>query len=171
MKKVLFAASMITGLSLASVAASVAQSNEYATITSVNPVYIDRYVTEFKKECYDVEVPIYGRIKGEGASGADVLTGMIIGGLLGGTVTGKDQGAAAGAVVGGVIAAENKNNNKKVITGYRYEERCEDVKKSVNRPVISYYIVKYNFNGNIYSDDSAFKYKVGERVRVKVSLD
>lgn len=167
MKKAIFAAAMIAALPFA----TVAQSNEYATITSVKPVYIDRYVTEYAKECYEVEVPVYGRVQGGGASGADVLTGMIIGGLLGKGVTGKDDGAAAGAVLGGIISAENKNSGKQVITGYRYEERCENVKKSVNRPVVSYYRIKYNYNGNVYSQDTDRKYEIGQKVRIQLSLN
>lgn len=165
MKKIIFA------LALAACAPAHANGNDYATITSVKPVYIDRYVTAYTTECYDVEVPVYGRTQGGGASGGDVLAGMILGGLLGGTVSGKDSGAAAGAVLGGIISAENGNTGKQVITGYRYEERCEKVKKSVNDPVVSYYRIKYTYNGFSYSQDTARRYDVGEKVRIQLSLN
>lgn len=76
--------------------------------------------------CQNVQVPIYGTVQGQGASGGDVLAGMIIGGLLGKGITNKDNGAAAGAVMGGIIAAD-KNRSKQVVTGYRNERQCEQV--------------------------------------------
>ena len=63
-----------------------------------------------RRSCYTVDVPVYGNVGG-GASGGDVLTGMIIGGLLGKGVSGNDKGAAAGAVLGGVISADKDRNS------------------------------------------------------------
>ena len=66
------------------------------------------------QSCEVVDVPIYGQAGG-GASGADVLTGIIIGGLLGKGASGNDKGAAAGAVIGGMVAADKKQGNQQII--------------------------------------------------------
>lgn len=117
----------------------------------------DRYMVTYdpqpttRRECVTVDVPIYGTVQGQGASGGDVLTGMIIGGLLGKGATGKDNGAAAGAVIGGIIAADKKNSQK-VITGYRQEQRCENVTHftTSQKKVYSHSIITWTIDGKQY---------------------
>lgn len=101
--------------------------------------------------CNIVDVPIYGNVGG-GASGTDVLTGMIIGGLIGKGVTDKDKGAAAGAVIGGMIAADKKQN-KEGIVGYRQEERCKDITryKESSKEVYSHSTVSFYHDGRQYT--------------------
>ena len=101
--------------------------------------------------CQQVQVPIYGTVQGEGASGGDVLGGMILGALLGKGITNKDNGAAAGAVIGGVIAADKKKS-KRVITGYNYERQCEDVTefRDVSKRVYDYSVITWTVNGITY---------------------
>src|SRR6056300_2117366 len=100
MKKILLATAF------ALTASSALAETRYATITSVEPRYQTTYQNVPTTQCQNVEVPVYGTVQGGGASGGDVLTGMIIGGLIGKGATGQDNGAAAGAVFGGVIAAD-----------------------------------------------------------------
>ena len=113
----------------------------YATVVEQTPYTL--------QVCQNVEVPIYGTVtrQGGGASGGDVLTGMILGGLLGKGATGKDDGAAAGAVLGGIIAADkaNKPRTETVITGYKTERQCENVTeyKNVNKKVYDYSIITF----------------------------
>lgn len=101
--------------------------------------------------CQQVQVPIYGTVQGEGASGGDVLGGMILGALLGKGITNKDNGAAAGAVIGGVIAADKKKS-KRVITGYNYERQCEDVTefRDVSKRVYDYSVITWVVDGITY---------------------
>ena len=87
------------------------------------PIYSNDVSSVPKQTCRTVDVPIYGQTQRSGASGADVLGGMIIGGLLGKGVTGKDDGAAAGAVLGGIISADKKRGKQQIV-GYRQEQRC-----------------------------------------------
>jgi len=108
-----------------------------------------------RQVCENVEVPIYGTVTRQGgASGGDVLTGMIIGGLLGKGATGKDDGAAAGAVLGGIIAADkaNKPKTERVITGYKTERQCQNITeyKDVNKKVYDYSVITWTVNGKTF---------------------
>jgi len=150
--------------------ATTAFATEYARITKIEPRYQTTYQNVPRTQCQDVEVPIYGTVQGGGASGGDVLTGMIIGGLLGKGVTGKDDGAAAGAVLGGVIAADKGNQTRQVITGYTTERQCSEVmvRQEVNQ--IKDYRITFEWNGVYGSAYTYNNYSVGQRIPVEVNL-
>jgi uncharacterized protein YcfJ len=121
----------------------------------VEDVYTTVYdpVARTKQECTLIDVPIYGTVQGNGASGGDVLGGMIIGGLLGKGATGKDDGAAIGAILGGIVAADQGNQNRQVITGYKKERSCQDVTyyDNVSKRVYDYSTITWVENGKTYS--------------------
>ena len=161
-------------LSTAALAIVVACAPAYAetfraTITKVEPNWGYREVSVPTTHCQNVEVPVYGTVQGGGASGGDVLAGMIIGGLLGKGITNKDNGAAAGAVLGGVISAD-KNRSKKVVTGYTTERQCQQV--------VSYETERYLKNNKIYFtwngvNGSAYtynNYNVGTQIPITISI-
>ena len=140
-----------------------------ATITKVEPNWGYREVSVPTTHCQNVEVPVYGTVQGGGASGGDVLAGMIIGGLLGKGITNKDNGAAAGAVLGGVIAAD-KNNSRQQIVGYKTERQCQQV--------VSYETERYLKNNKIYFtwngiNGSAYtynNYNVGTQIPITINI-
>ena len=103
------------------------------------------------QSCEVVDVPIYGQAGG-GASGADVLTGIIIGGLLGKGASGNDKGAAAGAVIGGMVAADKKQGNQQII-GYRQQQVCRDVTTydESSHTVYSHSTVTFTHEGRTYT--------------------
>jgi uncharacterized protein YcfJ len=145
----------------------------YGNVVQIDPIYTNVRQQQPNKVCRNVDVPVYGTVQGNGASGGDVLGGMIIGGLLGKGATGKDDGAAIGAIIGGMVAAENSNNSKQVITGYRSERQCTTEYEYVNTQVVNEYDIVYNVNGNrivIRSNraqgERAF---VGQRKRFRIS--
>lgn len=140
MKKLLITAALVLS------ATNAVAETVRATITYVEPRYQDVYINVPRSECRDVEVPVYGTVHGGGATGGDVLAGMIIGGLLGKGVTNKDNGAAAGAVIGGIIAAD-KGKSKKVITGYRMETQCTTEYVNTTASVVNQYRLIYRING------------------------
>lgn len=129
--------------------ASSAFADSYVTtgkLVHKEPIYTNVNQRQPQQVCRNVEVPVYGTVQGGGASGGDVLTGMIIGGLLGKGATGKDNGAAAGAVIGGIIAAD-KGKSKQVITGYRMETQCTTEYVNTTTSVVNQYRLTYRING------------------------
>ncbi len=113
---------------------------------------VTKQIPHTQNICNTVDVPIYGTVGGgNGASGADVLGGMIIGGLLGKGITGKDDGAAAGAVLGGIFSADKKHGTggKQQIVGYRQEQRCnrQTTYTTETNEVYSHSTVTFTHNG------------------------
>lgn len=164
MKKLLITTAVILAT------ASSAFATEYARITKIEPRYTTGYQNVPTTQCQDVEIPIYGTQQGNGASGGDVLTGMIIGGLLGKGATGKDKGAAVGAVIGGVIAADKGQNNKRVIIGYEIERQCSEVMTRQQISTIKDYHITFEWNGVYGSAYTYNNYQLGQRIPVEVRL-
>lgn len=150
--------------------ATSAFATEYARITKIEPRYTTGYQNVPTTQCQDVEVPIYGTQQGNGASGGDVLTGMIIGGLLGKGATGKDKGAAVGAVIGGVIAADKGQNNKQVIIGYEIQRQCNEVMTRQQISTIKDYQITFEWNGVYGTAYTYNNYQLGQRIPVEVRL-
>ena len=140
-----------------------------ATISRVDPIYNNQQQHVPSQVCEQVQVPIYSTVQGPGATGSDVLGGMILGGLLGKGVTGDDGGAAAGAVLGGVISAD-KNNSRQRIVGYKSERQCQQV--------VSYETERYLKNNKIYFtwngiNGSAYtynNYNVGTQIPITINI-
>jgi len=143
----------------------------YANITRVEPNYQTVYMNVPRQQCENIEVPIYGTVQGNGASGGDVLAGIIIGGLLGKGATGNDKGAAAGAVMGGVIAADKGNGNRQVVTGYRTERQCREVMMREQQREIKNYTITYRWNGISAQSYTYNRYSVGDRIPVTISIN
>ena len=140
-----------------------------ATISSIQPIYHNTTTRTPSNICQNVEVPIYGTVQSGGASGGDVLTGMIIGGLLGKGVSGNDKGAAAGAVLGGIISADNKRS-KQVITGYRVESQCHTTYVNSTQRQLKHYKIWFTWNGINGSAATYNVYQIGDSIPVEVSL-
>lgn len=150
------------------VSAEGALPNNYAVITAVHPIYENRYVTQYETQCYDVEVPIYGRVRS--GTNSDILTGAIIGGTIGnqfGNGNGKDVMTALGIIIG---ANEGSRSTREVVTGYRLERQCNQVSSQINEPVLSYYKIRYEYNGVEYHEETTQQYTLGQRVQVSTSL-
>jgi uncharacterized protein YcfJ len=158
---------LTTAILAASVTAAAAETVR-ARITYVEPRYDN--VTQYQSttQCQNVEVPVYGTVQG-GATGGDVLAGMIIGGILGKGVTGKDDGAAAGAVLGGVIAADS-NRNRQVVTGYRMERQCSEVNVPTQVSQLRDYLIRFEWNGMTGSAYTYNHYRVGDTISATVSI-
>ena len=110
-----------------------------------------------KKECVNVNVPVYGTVHKQGNAAEGALLGMILGGLVGKGVTGDDKGAAAGAIFGGLVGADKGAKPKpgQGITGYRTENRCDYVTyyRTVERTEYSYSIINWKIDGITYTTE------------------
>lgn len=144
-------------------------ANDYAVITAVHPVYVDRYVERYETQCRNVEVPVYGTMRG--GSDGDVIIGAIIGGAIGnqfGSGSGKDAMTVLGAIVG---ANRASNRTQNLVTGYRVEQRCENASFRVNEPVVSHYNIQYTHRGVTYYQETNRHYTLGQRVQIRASLN
>jgi len=142
MKKLLGTSALVVLIGCHPAAAEVTQDH-YKSVTK-------RIPTTYQS-CEVVDVPIYGQ-SGGGASGADVLTGIIIGGLLGKGASGNDKGAAAGAVIGGMVAADKKKGNQRIV-GYKQQQVCRDVTTydESRHTIYSHSTVTFTYEGRTYS--------------------
>lgn len=105
--------------------ANVSKADENIVSSNIKHIYEDITINKpyEVKECYFKEVPVYSEVPSTITSGADVVTGMILGGLLGKVVTGKDRGAVGGAMLGGVLSAAPRKNQR-MLRGHMKEEVC-----------------------------------------------
>ena len=140
-----------------------------ATISRVDPIYNNQQQHVPSQVCEQIQVPIYSTVQGPGATGSDVLGGMILGGLLGKGVTGDDKGAAIGAILGGVTQAD-KQSSRKVITGYQHQQQCRTVYHTVSEQVITGYKIWFNVDGMSGTAITNTKYRVGEKINVKIGI-
>ena len=111
---------------------------------------VTKNIPNTEQICEQRQVPIYENTGG--ASGTDVLSGMIIGGLLGKGVTGNDKGAAAGAVIGGIYSADKKHNDQKIV-GYQNVNQCYNKTTYTTQTdeVYDYSTLTFYENGKKYS--------------------
>jgi len=142
----------------------------YATVTSVNPNYREITTSRPRQVCRTENVPVYGKVKGSGATGLEVLGGAIIGGLFGKALTDKDEGAAAGAVVGGVVAAEAGRADKTRIVGYEKQKQCSIQYVDQIESIVDNYTIYYEWNGQYGSTVVDKKYSIGDKVAVMVII-
>lgn len=140
----------------------------HAVITAVHPIYVNQHVERIERECYNVDVPVYGTV--HGGSDGDVLAGALIGGVIGnqfGNGSGKEAMTVLGAILG---ANRGANSTRDAVVGYRVEQRCENVRRVVNEPVLSHYRISYTYNGHEYHQETHRKYTLGQRVSVQPNL-
>ena len=126
-------------------------TSAYGQDASVEDKYkvVEKRYPHTEHVCTTVDVPIYGNVGG-GASGADVLGGMILGGILGKGISVDDKGAAAGAVLGGVFSADKKKKGNQQIVGYKQEQRCQQhtTYTTERKEVYSHSVVTFWHEGN-----------------------
>ena len=132
------------------------------TVQSIEPVYSSTNVYTPETRCRNVKVPVYGKVvSGNGASGADVLGGMVVGALLGKALTNDNNAAGVGAVMGGVVAAEKQKKITTKVVGYNTEQRCEVVQTVSQQSAIKDYRVIYSWNGFTGSSLTGRYYEIG----------
>ena len=144
---------------------------ELATVTSVVPNYEIQKTNVPSTRCTEVQVPIYGSVQGQGASGGDVLAGALIGGILGKALTGDDKGAGFGALVGAMGSAEKKNQSSQKIVGYETRKQCGVFYQEESIRKIKNYRITYEWMGIRGSSYTYNNYSIGARIPVNVSIN
>ena len=141
------------------------------TVQSIETVYSNTNVYTPETRCRNVKVPVYGKVvSGSGASGADVLGGMVVGALLGKALTNDNNAAGVGAVMGGVVAAEQQKKITTKVVGYKTEQRCEVVQTVSQQSAIKDYRIIYSWNGFTGSSLTGRYYEIGSKIQIKVGL-
>lgn len=143
---------------------------QWATVTSVTPNWVETIKNVPVETCSIQRVPVYGRVKGKGASGLEVLGGALFGGLLGKAVTEKDEGAAIGGILGGVVAAEAGRADKIEVVGYENKNVCYVLNKDVVESEIVSYRIEYEWNGIYGQSTSITSLQPGDEIEVRVSI-
>ena len=141
-------------------------AERYATVIKIKLKYQTKTISEPQRRCQNLEVPIYGILQTRGASSS----GMVIGSLLGGTVSGIDRGAAAGAVIGGLMAADQGQQIKRIIVGYRPERQCNLVQVNTEQSHIKNHRITYNCNGIRGKSYTYNNYRIGNQIPINVSI-
>ena len=112
------------------------------------------------QQCSIVDVPIYGSTSG-GASGSDILNGIIVGGILGKVITNNDKGAAVGAIAGAISQADKKKGNQQIV-GYRQQQQCNTIFiETVADKIVGYNTTFRDNNGQTYVYQTGSQWKVG----------
>ncbi len=142
------------------------------TVQSVEPVYTNSNLIVPERRCRNIKVPVYGQVttSNGGASGADVLGGMVVGALIGKALTNDNNAAGVGAVMGGVVAAEQNKQTKTKIVGYNTQQRCEIIQVVQQQNAIQNYRVIYSWNGLTGSSLTNRYYELGSKIQIKVGL-
>jgi uncharacterized protein YcfJ len=159
MKTLLLSAALIATASSATAETVNARVTEVIT----NYTYISHPVEV--EYCYDVEVPVYGRV--QGGSTGDVLAGALIGGAIGnqfGGGSGKDAMTVLGAIVGADVAG--RQGNRQAVVGYRTEVQCKYHTEYQDEQVVDGYIVYYRYGDHVGSVMTDRRYKVGQRIQI-----
>tara|TARA_B100001057_G_scaffold301950_1_gene302159 strand:+ start:701 stop:1231 length:531 start_codon:yes stop_codon:yes gene_type:complete len=141
------------------------------TVTSVEPRYATKTVTEPVQKCWTEEVPVYGQGKNNDSSvfGMD-LEGAIIGGILGNNVVKGDNAGAAGAIIGGLIGSDMKNKKNQEITGYRQVSKCNTQYNERTEEYLAGYSISYEALGLRGVMSSTRSRNVGESIDVNVQI-
>lgn len=141
-------------------------AESYSTVIKIKLKYQTKTITEPQRRCQNLEVPIYGILQTRGASSSDVLGSMIIASLLDGTVSGIDRGA----VIGGLMAADQGQQIKRIIVGYRPERQCNLVQVNTEQSHIKNHRITYNCNGIRGKSYTYNNYRIGNQIPINVSI-
>lgn len=141
------------------------------TVTSVQPVYKTKTITEPVQNCWTEQVPVYGQGKNTDSSvfGLD-LEGAIIGGAIANNTLKGDNTGAMGAIIGGLIGSDMKGKKNKEITGYREVQKCNTQYNERTEEYLAGYKIGYSALGLAGTVSSTRSRSVGESISVNVQI-
>ncbi len=133
-----------------------------APIVSVERVYQDRFIKEPYQECYIKE--FY-----QNNNAMSPLGGALLGGLIGNSLSNKKKkkknAAIIGALLGASIAQNAQSNSGNIIR----KEVCETKYRRITSSRLAHYLIKYEFNGQIFSYTTQYK-PSSETVKVQIQV-
>lgn len=149
---------ILTTLSTSAIASSFYVT---ANIVSIDPVYVNKTISEPYEECFTQEF----------RSGGSSSTDQILGGLLGGAIgnrfgggSGKDAMTVAGALLGASMASNNHSGPQ-----YTTREVCETRYRKNDLTTIGHYRVGYSYNGSTHHYNTGYR-PTSNTVKLKVIL-
>ena len=144
--------------------------NDYARVTSVEPIYRTVRINRPERECWDEERTV------EYERGTDRTAGGIVGGILGGVAghqVGKGRGKTAATIVGTILGSTigrdmADNDPRRVESHVNNETVCRTVDRYDEEERLQGYQVRYRYQGHEY--DTFMKRHPGKRIKVRVKL-
>lgn len=133
-----------------------------ATIVSVERVYQDSFIKEPYQECYIKE--FYKK-----NNAMTPLGGAIIGGLIGNSLSKKKKKKKKAAIIGALLGASMVQNSQSNSENIVRKEVCETKYRRVTSSRLAHYLVKYEFNGQIFSYTTLHK-PSSETVKVQIQI-
>jgi uncharacterized protein YcfJ len=145
--------------------------DDYARVTSVEPIYRTVRINRPERECWDEERRV------EYEHGTDRTAGGIVGGILGGVAghqVGKGRGKTAATIVGTILGSTigrdmADNDPRRRESHVNTETVCRTVDRYDEEERLQGYQVSYRYQGHEY--DTFMKRHPGKRLKVSVKLD
>jgi uncharacterized protein YcfJ len=153
---------------LSTIALQAVALEEVVKVLGVTPIYKEYVESVPYRSC---ETKKFYRNSSYGGSKSDQLAGAIIGGAIGnqfGGGKGKDALTVFGALLGAEMAKEDGGRNQSH-GGYYYKDVCETKYRRDHQSVISYYKVKYEYNGSEIT--GTMRSNPGEYVKIRVRTE
>ncbi len=133
-----------------------------APIVSVERIYQDRFIKEPYQECYIKE--FY-----QNNNAMTPLGGAIIGGLIGSSLSKKKKKKKKAAILGALLGASMFQNSQSNSGNIIRKEVCETKYRRITSSRLAHYLVKYEFNGQIFSYTTEYK-PSAETIKVRVQV-
>ena len=133
-----------------------------APIVSVERIYQDRFIKEPYQECYIKE--FY-----QNNNAMSPLGGAIVGGLIGNSLSSKKKKKKQAAIVGALLGASMAQNAQSNSGNIVRKEVCETKYRRVTASRLAHYLIKYDFNGQIFSYTTQYK-PTSETVKVQIQV-
>lgn len=133
-----------------------------APIVSVERIYQDRFIKEPYQECYIKE--FYQNKKA-----ISPLGGALLGGLIGNSLSKKKKKKKNAAIIGALLGASMAQNAQSNSGNIIRKEVCETKYRRITSSRLAHYLVKYEFNGQIFSYTTQYK-PSSETIKVQIQV-
>lgn len=154
--------SLLLSLALVSTLSFAGSYSSEAPIVSVERIYQDRFIKEPYQECYIKE--FY-----QNKNAISPLGGALLGGLIGNSLSNKKKKKKKAAIVGALLGASMAQNSQSNSGNIVRKEVCETKYRRVSASRLAHYLVKYDFNGQIFSYTTQYK-PTSETVKIQIQI-